>query len=59
MSDKKVWFITGSSTGFGRELASELLEQGFRVVATARKPEVLKDLTEKYPEEVRAPLNWM
>jgi NAD(P)-dependent dehydrogenase (short-subunit alcohol dehydrogenase family) len=54
MSDKKVWFITGSSTGFGRELASELLEQGFRVVATARKPEVLKDLTEKYPETARA-----
>jgi NAD(P)-dependent dehydrogenase (short-subunit alcohol dehydrogenase family) len=53
MSDKKVWFITGSSTGFGRELAEELLEQGFRVVATARKPEVLNDLTEKYAETAR------
>jgi len=54
MSNKKVWFITGSSTGFGRELALELLEQGFRVVATARKPEVLEDLTEKYPDTARA-----
>ena len=54
MSSKKVWFITGSSTGFGRELAEELLEQGFRVVATARKPEALNDLAEKYPETVRA-----
>jgi len=49
MSNKKVWFITGSSTGFGRHLAEEALEQGYRVVATARKPEVLSDLKEKYP----------
>lgn len=54
MGSKKVWFITGSSAGFGRELAEELLEQGFRVVATARKPETLNDLAEKYPEMVRA-----
>jgi NAD(P)-dependent dehydrogenase (short-subunit alcohol dehydrogenase family) len=54
MSDKKVWFITGSSTGFGRELTEELLEQDYKVVATARKPEVLQDLVEKYPETVRA-----
>src|SRR6185369_15829919 len=54
MSSKKVWFITGSSTGFGRELAEELLEQRFRVVATARKPESLNELTEKYPETLRA-----
>lgn len=54
MSEKKVWFITGSSTGFGRELAEEVLEQGHRVVATARKPEVLKDLIDKFPEAARA-----
>lgn len=54
MSKEKVWFITGSSTGFGRELAEELLEQGYKVVATARKPETLADLTEKYPETARA-----
>ncbi len=54
MSEKKVWFITGSSTGFGRELAEEALAQGYRVVATARKPEVLQNLVEKYPETARA-----
>ena len=52
MSEKKVWFITGTSTGIGRELAETALEKGYRVVATARKPEVLKDLAEKYPETV-------
>lgn len=50
MSEKKVWFITGSSTGFGRELAEEVLEQGHHLVATARKPEVLQDFAEKYPD---------
>ena len=50
MGEKKVWLITGSSTGFGRELAEEALAQGYRVVATARKPEVLADLVEKFPE---------
>lgn len=51
---KKVWFITGSSTGFGRELAEQALEQGYSVIATARRPEVLRDLIEKYPNTARA-----
>jgi len=54
MSEKKVWFITGTSSGLGRALAEEVLSQGFRVVATARKPEVLQDLIEKYPDTARA-----
>ena len=54
MSEKKVWFITGTSSGFGRILAEEVLAKGERVVATARKPEVLQDLIEKYPETARA-----
>jgi NADP-dependent 3-hydroxy acid dehydrogenase YdfG len=53
MSEKKVWFITGASSGFGLALAQEVLAKGDRVVATARKPEVLKDLIEKYPETAR------
>lgn len=52
MSEKKVWFITGTSAGIGRELAETALDKGYRVVATARKPEVLRDLAEKYPETV-------
>ncbi len=54
MSESKVWFITGTSSGFGRLLAEEVLAKGDKVVATARKPEVLQDLIEKYPETARA-----
>jgi NAD(P)-dependent dehydrogenase (short-subunit alcohol dehydrogenase family) len=39
----QVWFITGCSTGFGRDLARYVLESGYRVVVTARQPEVLKE----------------
>ena len=39
-----VWFITGCSTGFGRELAKQVLELGYRVVVTARSPAEVKDL---------------
>lgn len=42
-----VWFITGCSTGFGRELATHLLESGFRTVITARSPDDIKDLADK------------
>lgn len=52
MSEKKVWFITGTSAGIGKELAETALEKGYRVAATARKPEVLQDLAEKYPDTV-------
>ena len=44
--EKPVWFITGCSTGFGRELAKQLLELGHRVVVTARRPAEVKDLAE-------------
>jgi len=41
---KPVWFITGCSTGFGRELAKHVLELGYRTVVTARNPSDVKDL---------------
>jgi NADP-dependent 3-hydroxy acid dehydrogenase YdfG len=46
MSEKKVWFITGCSTGFGRELAKHLLENGHSVAVTARNIEKVRDLVE-------------
>lgn len=49
-NNSKVWFITGSSTGFGRILAETLLKQGDRVIATARKPAQLEDLIAQYPQ---------
>ncbi len=39
-----VWFITGCSTGFGRELALAVLARGWRCVATARNQAALSDL---------------
>ncbi len=50
----RVWFITGSSSGFGRELAEQVLEGGEKVVATARNVGDVEDLVEKYPETARA-----
>ena len=38
LSPPPVWFITGCSTGFGRELAAHVLERGYRTVVTARNP---------------------
>ena len=40
-----VWFITGCSTGFGRELAKLVLDRGYRAVITARDPQKIQDLT--------------
>ncbi|GLU53496.1 oxidoreductase [Dyadobacter frigoris] len=48
----KVWFITGSSRGLGRNLAEAVLEKGDKVVATARNTEQLNDLVQKYPDHV-------
>jgi NAD(P)-dependent dehydrogenase (short-subunit alcohol dehydrogenase family) len=50
----KVWLVTGTSSGFGRELAGAVLEAGDSVVATARRPEQLDDLVARYGDRVRA-----
>lgn len=49
-NSRPVWFITGCSTGFGRELSRQLLEQGYRVVVTARSPESIADLGSMAPD---------
>ncbi len=50
MTGKKNWVITGSSSGFGRELAKAVLERGDRVVITARSTDSLRELTDAYPD---------
>jgi NAD(P)-dependent dehydrogenase (short-subunit alcohol dehydrogenase family) len=49
----RVWFITGSSSGFGALLAHELLRRGERVIATARNASQLDDLPTLYPDTAR------
>lgn len=48
----KVWFITGTSRGFGRVWADAALKRGDKVAATARNLESIADLKEKYGENV-------
>src|SRR4051812_6076643 len=50
----KVWFITGTSKGFGRVWAEAALARGDRVAATARDTSTLADLVERYGDDVLA-----
>ncbi len=45
-STSPVWLITGCSTGLGRDLARAVLKHGARLVATARRPEVLSEFSD-------------
>jgi len=49
---EKIWFITGSSRGLGRSLTEAVLANGDKVAATARNPEALSDLVEKYKSQI-------
>jgi NAD(P)-dependent dehydrogenase (short-subunit alcohol dehydrogenase family) len=49
---ERIWFITGSSRGLGRSLTEAVLAKGDKVAATARKPEQLQDLADKYPGKI-------
>jgi NAD(P)-dependent dehydrogenase (short-subunit alcohol dehydrogenase family) len=50
----KVWFITGSSKGFGRIWAEAALKRGDSVAATARDTSSLDALSETYGDRVQA-----
>jgi NADP-dependent 3-hydroxy acid dehydrogenase YdfG len=49
---QKVWFITGSSRGFGRVWAEAALKRGDKVAATARDTKSLQPLVETYGDAV-------
>ncbi|MGI4899670.1 MAG: oxidoreductase, partial [Janthinobacterium lividum] len=49
-TENPVWFITGCSTGFGRELAKLILKKGWNAVITARKVDQVQDIAEGYEE---------
>jgi len=48
----KIWFITGSSRGLGRNLTEAVLAKGDKVAATARNIDQLNDLKGKYPDQL-------
>jgi NAD(P)-dependent dehydrogenase (short-subunit alcohol dehydrogenase family) len=50
----KVWLITGTSSGFGRNIAELLIKRGDIVIATARDPSTIQDLVKQAPERVMA-----
>jgi NAD(P)-dependent dehydrogenase (short-subunit alcohol dehydrogenase family) len=52
--DTPVWFISGCSTGFGRELARLVLEQGGRAVVTARGRDRVADIAAVAPDRALA-----
>jgi NAD(P)-dependent dehydrogenase (short-subunit alcohol dehydrogenase family) len=54
MPSSKVWLVTGSASGLGREIAEAVLAAGDRLVATARNPGQLSDLVGRYGDQVRA-----
>jgi Zn-dependent alcohol dehydrogenase len=49
-----VWLITGSARGLGRAIAEGVLAAGDKLIATARHPQQLSDLVERYGDHVRA-----
>ena len=49
-----VWFITGCSTGFGRDLARLVLDRGWRAVVTARDADRVADLVEGHDDTALA-----
>jgi len=48
----KVWLVTGSASGLGREIAEAVLASGDRLLATARDPQRLNNLVERYEKQV-------
>src|SRR6516162_7141379 len=49
-----VWFITGCSTGFGREIARQVLARGWSAVVTARNPQQLQAIVAGHEENALA-----
>lgn len=50
--NQRTWFITGASSGFGRSLSIAAAAGGDQVLATARNPQSLAGLTERFPERI-------
>ena len=49
----QVWLVTGSSRGLGRAIVEAGLLAGNKVLATARDIESLRELSERYRDQVK------
>jgi NAD(P)-dependent dehydrogenase (short-subunit alcohol dehydrogenase family) len=49
-TSQPVWFITGCSTGFGREMVKLILARGWNAVITARHTDQIKELAEGHED---------
>lgn len=58
MAQTPVWFITATSSGFGKYIALEALARGHKVIATARNPSKIADLKEKGADTVALDVTW-
>jgi NAD(P)-dependent dehydrogenase (short-subunit alcohol dehydrogenase family) len=54
ISKPRVWFITGTSQGLGRELVAEALMRGDFVVATSRSPETVASIFQAFRDQLLA-----
>ena len=54
--NKKIW-ITGASSGIGKALAIRFANEGWKVAASARRENLLKELSDKYPNIESFPLD--
>ncbi len=57
MNNQKVWYITGASQGLGLALVKKLLEEGYRVAATSRNGQTLKNAVGIIDQERFLPLS--
>ncbi|NID05766.1 SDR family oxidoreductase [Luteibacter jiangsuensis] len=49
---RKTWFITGANSGLGFEMTQQLLADGQKVIATARRPEALEQLRQDHSAQL-------
>ena len=57
MTEKKIIWITGASSGIGKALAIKFAEKGWTVAASARRENLLEDLNKFNPNIYSFPLN--
>ena len=53
-TQRRVWFVTGASSGFGNAVGKAVLEHGDRLAATARDRDAIAPLVDEFPDQAMA-----